>query len=86
MLALRIVHKFQIFKDAHPELNDSHREELRNIMIETCITRFQKFKELTAPLDRYNPDSVLDAANKLAEFVNQDIELDQIYFKEPFAQ
>ncbi|KAJ2993733.1 hypothetical protein HDV02_002096 [Globomyces sp. JEL0801] len=86
ILVLRMIHRFPTFKDKHPELQDSFRDELKFMMTESCIKRFQTFKEKAAPLDETNVESVIEGINKLAEDVNDEIELDVQYFQPAFAQ
>lgn len=86
ILILRMVHRFPIFKQAHPELSESFREELKILMTESCISRFQKFKEITAPFNEANIESVVEGLTKLAEMVSEEIELDAKFFQPAFAQ
>ncbi|KAI8904792.1 hypothetical protein EDD86DRAFT_212795 [Gorgonomyces haynaldii] len=86
ILLLRMIHRFPIFKQAHPELPDSFRDELRNALTEACIARFQRFKELNTPFDESNVEAVVDGITKLAEMISDEIEQDFKYFQPAFAQ
>ena len=86
ILVLRMIHRFPTFRSLHPELQESFRDELRIMMTESCITRFQRFKELSTPLDEGDVESVIEGINKLAELVNHEIEQDVQYYQPAFAQ
>ena len=86
ILVLRMIHRFAAYKEAHPELPASFRDELRTLMTEACITKFQRFKELSTPLDETDVESVIDGINRLADLVNQEIESDVQYFQPAFSQ
>lgn len=86
ILVLRMVHRFPTFKERHPELQDSYRDELKIMMTESCIVRFQRFKEQAAPMDEGDVESVIEGINKLADLVNAEIELDVQYYQPAFAQ
>ncbi|KAJ3258354.1 hypothetical protein HK103_003642 [Boothiomyces macroporosus] len=86
ILVLRMIHKFPTFRDNHPEIQESHRDELKIMMTESCIAKFQGFKELSTPFDENDVESVIEGINKLADLVNEEIELDVKYFQPAFAQ
>ena len=86
ILLLRMIHRFPLYKKAHPELPDSFRDELRITLSEACITRFQRFKELNTPFDQTDVEAVIDGLTKLAEMVSDEIEQDAEYFQPSFAQ
>lgn len=86
ILILRMIHRFPTFRTIHPELQESFRDELRIMMTESCIGRFQRFKELSTPLDEGDVESVIEGINKLADLVNHEIELDVQHFQPAFAQ
>jgi hypothetical protein len=86
ILVLRMIHRFGPFKETHPELQASFRDELKILMTEACIAKFQRFKELATPLDEKDVESVIDGINKLADLVNQEIESDVQHFQPAFAQ
>jgi hypothetical protein len=86
ILILRMIHRFPLYKQAHPQLPDSFRDDLRIVMTESCISRFQRFKEITTPFDSGNVESVVEGLTKLAEMVSDEIELDAKYFQPAFAQ
>ncbi|KAJ3300949.1 hypothetical protein HDV03_001573 [Kappamyces sp. JEL0829] len=86
ILVLRMIHRFPTFRDKHPELQESFRDELRIMMTEACISRFQRFKEHASPLDEGDVESVIEGINKLADSVNQEIEEDVQYYQPAFAQ
>lgn len=86
ILVLRMIHRFPTFRDRHPTIQESHRDELRIMMTEACITRFQRFKELSTPLDETDTESVISGINSLADMINEEIEQDVQYFQPAFAQ
>lgn len=86
ILILRMVHRFPPYRKANPHLPESFRDELRAIMTESCISRFQAFKHFTQPLDESDIESVVEGMTKLAELVSDEIEQDAKYFQSAFAQ
>ena len=86
ILILRMIHRFPIYREAHPNLHESFREELKIILTEACIARFQRFRELTAPFDETDIESVVEGINKLAEMVSDEIEADYKFFQSAFAK
>jgi hypothetical protein len=86
ILVLRMVHRFPTYKQRHPELPESHRDVLRIMMTESSIIRFQRFKELTTPLDENDVESVIDGINSLADMVNDEIDVDVEFFRPAFSQ
>jgi hypothetical protein len=83
---LRIIHKYPLYRELHPQLQDSFREELRLMMNEASVSRYQKLQELCAPLDENDTVSVLESMKKLAEMLSEEIEGDVKYFQKPFAR
>lgn len=86
ILILRMIHRFPLYKQAHKELPESFRDDLRGIMTEGCIARFQTFKEHTTPFDEGDVESVVQGLTKLAEMVCDEIEQDVKFFQPAFAQ
>ncbi len=86
LLCLRIINKTLILKEALPNPQIPHRESLKRIMEEVSIAKFQKFKEITAPLDRKNVTEVLLGISQITDFLHSDIEEDMTYFKEAFTK
>lgn len=86
ILVLRMVHRFPTFRERHKDVQESYREELRIMMTEACISKFQRFKELSTPLDENDVESVIDGINKLADLVNLELEQDVQYFQPAFSQ
>jgi hypothetical protein len=86
VLVLRMIHRFPTWRDRHPETQESHRDELRIMMYEACMAKFQRFRELAAPLDETDVESVIEAINKLADSINDEIQQDAEYFQPAFAQ
>eukprot|EP00842_Homolaphlyctis_polyrhiza_P003720 jgi/Hompol1/4349/HPOL_007115-RA len=85
VLILRMIQKSPSFRRAHPDIHESFREELRKMLTEALIARFQHFRERTAPLDENDVESVVTGINELAEMVSDEIEIDNKYFQEAFA-
>jgi hypothetical protein len=86
ILVLRMIHRFPTWREHHPETQESHRDELRIMIYEACMSKFQRFKELAAPLDETDVESVIEAINKLADLINEEIQQDVDYFQPAFAQ
>ncbi|KAH9270865.1 hypothetical protein BASA83_007018 [Batrachochytrium salamandrivorans] len=61
------------------------REELRNMLVEALIVKFQRFREHTTPLDDNDVESVVEGINRLAELVSEEIEIDNKYFQDSFS-
>jgi hypothetical protein len=85
IFVLRMIHRFPHYREKHPELPTSFRDELKILMTESTIARFQRFKESCAPLDPDDPEQVIEGINQLAELVTEEIELDVEYFRNPFS-
>lgn len=86
ILILRMVHRFPLFKKANPKLPESFREILKTLLAETCIVRFQKFKEITTPFDESDIEAVIGGITKLADMVADEIHVDFKHFQKSFAQ
>ena len=86
ILMLRMLHKNAIFREHHPDLPDSFREELRKIMTEASIDRFQRLRQLSLPLSDDDAESVIAGISQLAEMLVEEIELDSKYFAKPFEK
>jgi hypothetical protein len=86
VLVLRMIHKFPGYKEKHPEMKESPKDELRMILTEAAIGKFQRYKELTDPLDDSDANSVIEAIVKLAEHINEEIETDAKFYQSAFAQ
>ncbi|KAJ8328778.1 hypothetical protein QVD99_004525 [Batrachochytrium dendrobatidis] len=85
ILILRMIQKSPLFRQAHPEMHASFREELRQMLLEALIVKFQRFREHTAPLDDSDVESVVEGINRLAELVSEEIEIDNKYFQSSFS-
>ena len=86
ILILRMIHKFPHFLEKHPDIKASPKEELRMMLTEAMITKFQRYKELTAPLDENNCEMVIEAIKKLAELINTEIQQDFKFYQVAFNQ
>ena len=86
ILILRMIHKFPKYLEHHPELKQSPKEELKQILTEAMISKFSRFRELTAPLDENNCEMVIEALKKLAEIINNEIQQDFKYYQTAFNQ
>ena len=86
ILMLRMIHKNPIYRDAHPEVPESFREELKGVMTDACIARYHKLAELTSPFDETDTEGVMEGVEKLAEMLSDEIEADNKYFMKPFAR
>ncbi|KAI9206279.1 uncharacterized protein BJ171DRAFT_579788 [Polychytrium aggregatum] len=84
ILMLRMIHKNAIYRELHPGLPESFRDELRGIMTEAAIARYHKMEELTRPFDESDIHSVVESITKLAEMLSEEIEADARYFTKPF--
>jgi hypothetical protein len=85
IFVLRVIHRFPSYRDRHPELPASFRDELKILLTNASIARFQRFKESCAPLDPMDAAQVVEGINQLSELVIDEIEQDMEYFREPFA-
>ena len=86
ILILRMIHKFPMFLDRHPSMKQSPKDELRMMLTEAMISKFQRYKELTAPLDENNVEMVIEAICKLAELINNEIQQDFDHYQSAFNQ
>ncbi|KAJ3061290.1 hypothetical protein HK102_009166, partial [Quaeritorhiza haematococci] len=86
ILMLRMIHKNPIYRESHPKLPESFREELRLIMNEAAISRYSKLQELSSPFDESDTEAVIEGLKKLAELLSEEIEADSKYFAKPFAR
>lgn len=86
ILMLRMIHKNPIYRDSHPTLPESFRDELKGIMMEGAIARYQKLAELTSPFDESDTEAVVEGVEKLAEMLSDEIEADHKYFMKAFAR
>ncbi|TPX34267.1 hypothetical protein SeMB42_g07349 [Synchytrium endobioticum] len=86
ILMLRMIHKNSIFREQHPDLPESFRQELRKIMTEASIARFQKLRQLSLPLSDDDAEAVIAGISQLAEMLAEEIELDVKYFARAFEK
>ncbi len=83
---LRIIHKNPIYREAHPELSESFREDLRRAMTEACLSRYETLLAFNAPLDEQQLECVLESLRKLAEAISGEIDADAKYFTKAFSR
>ncbi|KAJ3277587.1 hypothetical protein HK104_003178, partial [Borealophlyctis nickersoniae] len=86
ILMLRMIHKNPIYRDAHPGIPESFRDELKSVMNEAAMARYQKLSELTSPFDETDVEAVVEGVEKLAEMLSEEIEQDHKYFMKPFSR
>ncbi|TPX33011.1 hypothetical protein SmJEL517_g04041 [Synchytrium microbalum] len=86
ILMLRMIHKNTTFRESHPDLPESFREELRKIMMEASIARFQKHRQLSLPLSDDDSEAVIGGISQLADMLVDDIEVDVKHFTKPFEK
>lgn len=86
VLIMRMIYKNKIFIDNHSELPPSFRDELKNLLTEAGIKRYNKLRELTAPFDEQDTEAVVNGIIGLAEQVCNEIDEDANYFQAPFQR
>ncbi|KAJ1551745.1 hypothetical protein HK096_002450 [Nowakowskiella sp. JEL0078] len=86
LIMLRMIHKNSIYREAHPDLPESFRDELRNFMTIALIQRYQALQELAAPFDSTDIESVISGILKFVELLTDDIESDTKYFQQAFSK
>ncbi|KAI9100704.1 hypothetical protein DFS34DRAFT_578825 [Phlyctochytrium arcticum] len=85
ILMLRMIFRNPLYRDIHPEKPESFRDELKALLTEAAIARYEKLKELSTPFDTNDVEAMIEGVNKLAELVSEEIEADDKYFKAPFG-
>jgi hypothetical protein len=86
IMVLRIVHQFPGFKERNPDVPASFRDELKYLMTQSSIRRFQIFKDNTAPEYPELVSSVTESIYDLATLVNEEIDQDMKYYKQAFSR
>ncbi|KAJ3022360.1 hypothetical protein HKX48_006394 [Thoreauomyces humboldtii] len=86
VMMLRMICRVSVYREARPNLAESFRDELRTMLTEAAIARYQKLSELSQPLDDSDVEGVIEGVLKLAELVSEEIEADAKWFKAPFAK
>jgi hypothetical protein len=81
---LRIIHKFPGFREKHPGMPDSFRDELKYMLTNSALTKFQSFRQIASPDDDSNVSQVIDGVSQLADLIDEEIQLDIKYYEEPF--
>ncbi|KAJ1565855.1 hypothetical protein HK096_008593 [Nowakowskiella sp. JEL0078] len=83
---LRMINKEPIYRQAYPDIPRSFREELRTIMQESAVVRFQRFQSLNSPLDETIISDVVEGLMRLAEFCMDDVKLDVKFYDPAFSR
>ncbi|TPX67091.1 hypothetical protein SpCBS45565_g03990 [Spizellomyces sp. 'palustris'] len=86
ILMLRMIFKNPLYRQSHPDKPESFRDELRGMLTEAAIARYEKLKELTTPFDTNDLEAVIEGINKLAEMVSEEIEADGKWYRKPFEK
>ncbi|KAJ3127793.1 hypothetical protein HK098_005792 [Nowakowskiella sp. JEL0407] len=86
LFMLRMINKEPIYRKAFPDIPDSFRDELRKMMIESAVVRFQRFQNLNAPLDESVVADVMDGFLRLADFCIEDVKLDAEFYEKAFTR
>jgi len=81
----RIIFKSKIYRDNHPELPISFREEIRTQMVKHIEIRYTKLLGLSSPFVE-NTEDILIGLAKLADLIVKDIEEDLNYYQEVFKK
>ena len=84
IFVLRVIHRFPGFREKHPEMPESFRDELKYMLTNSSIAKFQRFRELAAPMDQNDVTAVIEGVSNLADLVDEEVELDIKYYREPF--
>lgn len=82
ILLMRMIFKNTLYSNARDKGSlQSFRDELRGMLSEAAINRYQKLKELTDPLDDSDYPSVINGMVKLAELIYSELDADKkIYY------
>ena len=84
IFVLRVIHRFPGFRDKYPDMPESFRDELKYMLTNSSIAKFQKFRELAAPMDQTDVTAVIEGVSNLADLVDEEVELDIKYYRAPF--
>jgi hypothetical protein len=83
---LRMIYKHPAHKELHPYKPDHFRDELRGMLTEGCMMRYQKLQDLHSPLDENDISEVLQGLIRLSDALCEDIEMDRKFFTLPFKR
>jgi len=81
----RIIFKTKIYRDNHPEVPISFREEIRTQMVKHVENRYTKLLGLSSPFVE-NTEDILVGLAKLADLIVKDIEDDLNYYQDVFKK
>jgi hypothetical protein len=81
----RLIFKSKIYRESHPELPISFREEIRTQMTKQIDKRYKKLWGLTSPFEE-NTEDILIGLVKLADLIIKDIDDDLNYYQEIFRK
>ncbi|ORX85927.1 hypothetical protein BCR32DRAFT_290389 [Anaeromyces robustus] len=85
LLLWRMIFKNRIFKQQHPDLPESFREEIGKKILEHVENRYTKLLGLSSPFVETTED-ILNGLAKLADLIVEDIEDDLKYYHVIFSQ
>jgi len=85
ILLWRMIFKNRIFREQHPDLPESFREEIRKNILEHTENRYTKLLGLSSPFVETTED-ILNGLAKLADLIVEDIEDDLKYYHVIFSQ
>jgi hypothetical protein len=85
ILLWRMIFKNKIFREQHPDLPQSFRDEIRNKILEHVENRYTKLLGLSSPFVETTED-ILTGLAKLADLIVEDIEDDLKYYHVIFSQ
>ncbi|OUM69158.1 hypothetical protein PIROE2DRAFT_57650 [Piromyces sp. E2] len=85
ILLWRMIFKNRIFREQHPDLPESFREEIRRKVSEHVENRYTKLLGLSSPFVETTED-ILNGLAKLADLIVEDIEDDLKYYHVIFSQ
>jgi hypothetical protein len=80
-----MVHQFPGFKERYPDTPISFRDELKYLMTQSAISRFQQMKDETEAINQNDAKQVVEGITKLAASVDEEIDLDIKCYKTAFA-
>ncbi|ORX51376.1 hypothetical protein BCR36DRAFT_40220 [Piromyces finnis] len=81
----RAIFKSKVYRDNHPELPISFREEIRTQITEHVENRYTKLLGLSSPFVE-NTEDILIGLAKLADLIVEDIEDDLNYYQDVFKK
>jgi hypothetical protein len=85
ILMWRMIHKNPIYREAHPELNDSFTQQMKQYMTDAAADGYQLLQQRTAQLDK-SIENEIEGILQLASLIDKDIEEDVTYYKRAFAK